>query len=158
MRMRDILTIIETKQKTFFHGSKKRLVPGTKLRPGVSHSEQEEKAVEEILEHFRPEICLPRAQSVFLVEYPDADLIERVGGYATFIYEVLPLRPFEKNDVHWWAEILLSGAYDYADGDTSILADATVKKIANAYWAGTASDHPAWEIRSSGAQVLREIS
>ena len=104
------------------------------------------------MEAFRPAHCLPRAQSVFLVDDPDTDNIEKAGGYADYVFRVEPVGEVERNDVGWWAEIYGGGAFEYADGDTGVLED--LKPAADAYWAGAASRSPRWEFRAREAVVL----
>ena len=138
-----------------YHGSKKQFPIGfiLKPQPGFNY-EPEEKAVERILEYFRPPSKLNRKQSVYLVEKPDHNLIERVGGDADYIYEV-SVNSFEKNDVHWWAEILDNGAIDFMDGNKDALK--WCKDMALSYWNGSPSSKPSWEFRSPFAKIIRNI-
>jgi len=145
-----------------YHGSRERFPIGFVLKPHLPKLEPEEAAVEKVLEHVRAHdrrfVCsLPRSKSVYLVDTPDVDLIERAGGRATHVYEV-DATCVEKNDAHWWAEILSNGAYDYTAGAATFqqLLGWT-HKYGLSYWLGRASDRPLWEYRARSAHVVAVV-
>lgn len=159
MRMREIIDLVESEATALFHGSRAVLKVGDRLVAKRPRLDPEERAVEAVLEHFRPDGCLPRHASIFLVDRPDGDLIERVGGYADHIYQVEPQGPVERNDVRWWAVILNEGALDVAHGSKAERAEALAacRPLAEAYWRGEASDNPAWEYRAAGGRIVRIV-
>lgn len=148
--MRELMNIVEHEGREYFHGSRRNFEIGHVLAAHRPRLEPEEKAVELILERFRPEDCLPRNKCIFMVAQPDPDLIERAGGYAQYIYQVEPQGRVERNDVHWWAKILNEGAIDVFKGTPEEKAEALVacQPMAEAYWLGDASERPLWEYRS----------
>lgn len=149
------MRIFEIVSQTFYHGSKQKFPIGFVLKPMRQKLEPEEIAVEKILEYFRPANKLPRLKSVYVVNQPNTDVIERAGGSAKYIYEVAVMS-VEKNDVHWWAEILNNGAIDFMEGNMEALE--WCKPLAEAYWAGKPSDRPLWEYRSPIATIVRSMS
>src|SRR5574343_1089744 len=136
--MRELMNLVENEQRRYFHGSRKKINIGDVLSANRPRLEPEEKSVEMILERYRPAHCLPRHQSIFMVDTPDSDLIERAGGYSNHIYEIRPQGKVERNDVHWWAMILNEGAIDVFYGNEDEKNDAlnACRPFAESYWKG----------------------
>lgn len=154
--MRKLLNIVESKELKFFHGSRNPLKTGVVLLPQNNLFDNEEILVEYVLEKFRPKESLPRHESVYMVDKPDADLIDKVGGYSAYIYEVEPAGKVEKNDVSWWNKI-----YQHSLGEDYIshsYISPILSTMARNYWAGVASDKPSWEYRSKSAIIKNKIN
>jgi hypothetical protein len=149
------MLIEEINPRILYHGSKILISVGTILSPRRSKKLPEEIAVESILEHFRPKHMLPRSKCVYMVDEPNEDLLDRVGGYHTYIYQTLPIGEVEKNDVAWWGYILTNGALDYQLGDTEVLRE--LQEPALNYWNSISSQRPTWEYRSPTAKVIKRI-
>lgn len=155
LNIRNYINLIEsTTNSVLFHGSRTDIEIGTVLtgRP-IKHTDRESKLVEAVLEHYRPKNCLPRNQSVFMVDTPDIDVIEKVGGYADYIFSVQPLGNVEKNDVFWWAQI-----YSLAEDSKSL--DELKNRAAtdaNNYWSGEPSRRTRWEYRTDKAKVMQMV-
>lgn len=152
MKLYEIFYVLENEQvHKLYHGSRRKFPVGFVLKPNRSRGDPEERAVEKILEYYRPKNKLSRQQSVYFVDTPDPDSIERAGGYSDYIYEV-SADYVEKNDVSWWAEILNGGAYDFLDGNKEALL--WCKEAAEAYWAGKPSVKPHWEYRAPEGKII----
>jgi hypothetical protein len=146
----------------YLHGTKQMFPVGHVLTGGhglllgkYPDLDEQENAVELVLEKFRPPHCLSRAVSFYMAE--SLNDIECAGGYTDHVYLMQPIGTVHQNDVSWWAELLNNGALDYVlEGDTSVLP--TCERIAKLYWAGAASNKPLWEYRCTSATVLANKS
>lgn len=85
----------------------------------------------------------------------DIDSIERVGGYADYVYEVNPLTVVFKYDVTWWG-MIFDHVYDYIDATDEererIVGE--VRPFIESYWRGSASTNPVWEYLAERVQVV----
>lgn len=156
MSLRHYINIVESSYRKLYHGSRGEIPIGELLSSdSIEHDDEESQAVEEILEYFRPEGVLPRAGCVFMVDKNDIDYIEKIGGYADYIYEVEPQGQVFKYDVSWWADIY-SYAFDWVDGSEEeheeILREC--KSLADNYWGGKQSSNPKWEYITNTAVVV----
>lgn len=138
----------------FYIGSKTKLPIGQVLngRP-PQHVDPEEHWVEDVLEMYRPSACLSRNKSVYMVNSPDAELIDQVGGYSNFIYEVMPSDPVERNDVQIWGEIY-SWAFEANPQDD---IPKEVVELAKIYWAGDSLGEPKWELRCPSIKIIKKV-
>jgi hypothetical protein len=143
----------------YFHGTKYRITLGEKLVPGLLRRyDDEEAAVERVLEFFRPADALPRSESVFMIDGTDHHLLHRIGGYVDYIYEVEPIGDVYHHDVAWYGMLCLYGApfYNPDQSDAAeILQDC--KAFAESYWKGEMSSNPAVEYRAASA-LVRSLS
>jgi hypothetical protein len=140
--------------KHYYHGSKKLFSVGLTLTPmkdGYAESDDEDTTmVENILNKYKPSLALSRQDSIFMVDTPDPDLIEKMGGYADHIYEVIPAGTVYKNDLRWYGE--LSSIIWKED-------DMEAKKLALGYWSGKSFDgNPHFEYRAKSATINKEVS
>ena len=151
MDLRHYINLVETANFSFFHGSKRDIQLGTIIKgKRIQHYDSESKMVEKVLEHFKPLDCLSRNASVFMVDAPNIDLIEKAGGYADYIYSVEPLGKIEKNDVSWWGDIY-SLSLHYSSIEELIPES---KEIAINYWKGVSSKKPLWEYRTPAFKIV----
>lgn len=145
-------------QRGYYHGTRYPLPLGAILRPGgkAKVGDDESRAVEDILERFRPANETARHLCVFMSDSPDPEHIEKAGGYGDHVYSVEPLGQVWRNDVGWWAQILNDGAIDWMlDKDPAALE--ACRPMAEAYWAGKASARPHWEYRTKRAKIVARV-
>lgn len=159
--MRRIMELVEGTQ-SFYWGSKTEFKIGTTLKGRMpKHHDSASKWVEQMFERFRPGDALSRTKSVYMVDVPSDDLIEKAGGYANHIYEVSPVGDVSKNDVTWWAEVL-SLYYDskkVAKGNDYITwCIKNIKPLVEAYYSGQFSNRPTWEYRAEACKIARKAS
>lgn len=148
----------EIARTRYFHGSQKNFDIGTILTPqkdgyvlgsDISDGDIEKDAhlsLERAIEQYRPTNAVPRAKAVFMVTHPDD--IDYAGGYTDNIYEVVPLGPVSKANLHWYSEL---NAYLF---DSENIDPDHVKKLALQYWNATPSKHALYEYMTPAARVI----
>jgi hypothetical protein len=139
----------------YYHGSKTKFSVGDILTPqsegyvmgsGLDHSELEaHMRLEQAMEDYRPASAVPRQKAVFMVTDPED--IDYAGGYTDFIYEVVPLGPVTKANLHWYSA-LNNYVFD-EDVDPEV-----VKKLASQYWNATPSKHSLFEYLTPAARII----
>ena len=90
----------------FFHGSKNNLEIGETLisQEDTGYTSYEECiSIENAFEYFRPEDKISRKTAIYLVD--DPNIIEKVGGYDDYIYEIDPIGNIQKSDLYWYNEV-----------------------------------------------------
>jgi hypothetical protein len=134
----------------YFHGSYDEFEKGKEL------SGRGEEYVEDwihtdfyqILERYRPAVCLAHQKAVFMVSDPDD--IDLVGGATDWCSEVVPENPVSRHDVNWSTEIscLLSDGHNQ---ESKPVMDAALH-----YWNGVAHKSGAvWEYIAPACTVVR---
>lgn len=136
------------------HGSRKKFPVGFILLPQTDGyvNLPETKEHEDIFEKYRPEGCLSRSQSVFMLSSTNIDHIDDAGGYNDYIYEVKHRGKIERNDLAWYSEI--SGLVDLDINDPELVS------IVNNYWNGVRfrnKQNSLWEYRSPSATIIKLI-
>lgn len=143
------------KPKPFLiHGSKKKFPVGFVLLPQLDGyvNLPETKEHEDIFEKYRPEGCLSRLQSVFMLASTNIDNIENAGGYDDYIYEVKHQGKIERNDLAWYSEIS-----NIIEPDIN---DPELVSIVDNYWNGIRfpnKQNSLWEYRSPSATIVKLI-
>lgn len=146
----------------YFWGSRTPFNIGTVLKARMpKHHDRASARVDQLLTMFKaPSIEVGRA-CVYLVDAPDADLIERAGGYSNYIYEVVPHGPVYRRDVGWWSRILMEVEAGHPplsrSAEYQAWADSEVRPLATAYWDGTASERPIWEFCTASVTIAAQI-
>jgi hypothetical protein len=131
----------------YFHGSFDKLEIGLNLRPQDGTGSTVE-TLDRLFEECRPTRCIPRTEAVYLVR--DPDLIDAVGGFTEFVYEVRPEGTPEGSDLAWLTEAQL--ALEEGDADRA-------RNCASNYWAGIPFEHAdrsVFEYRVRSATIVRE--
>lgn len=158
--MREFMRIVEgVSPKVFYHGSHKKFRPGTILRPlktGYVHGtgfDKNEKPthlrIEQFLESRRPENCVSRSQAVFVVD--NLDDVYNAGGNDDYRYEVEPIGPVTRCNLHWYSEL----GNGFSEMDNQM-----IEMLAYAYWHATPSNKPSqdlYEYLVGSAKIIREI-
>lgn len=151
---------ITESETALFWGSRSEFPLGeTIVGRKITHHDAESKWVEKVFEQYRNAQYLNRNLSVFLVDSPDPDLIEKAGGYADHIYQMVPQGKIERNDVQWWAQVY-SFALEFKHAEPGPERAAILKQIAplvENYFTGSASDQPIWEYRVRKAVIEKKI-
>jgi hypothetical protein len=139
MRLCESMTVL-------YHGSKRRFRVGTVLRAqryGYAHASGfpafEKRVItmcEDFLEKFRPADAIPRRSALFMVD--DPAIIDEVGGYEDYVYQVEPIGPVTRCNLYWYSN--LDGYCMNLDGrpDRADMYDVAI--IAKAYWAAAPND------------------
>ena len=152
--------ITETQSKPLFWGTRQEFPLGQVIiGRKINHDDRESKWVEKVFEQYRHAQFLNRNLSVYMVDQPDPDLIEKAGGYADHIYQMIPQGKVERNDVHWWSQVY-HFALDFQHTQPGPERAAILKQVEPLvlnYFAGTASDHPNWEYRVRKAVIEKKV-
>lgn len=132
--MRNFINLLESLEKTYYHGSYKTFPVGFQLTPqsdgyvmGSGMDEIERAAhhmCEALIEQYRPAGAPKRTASVYLVTDPDE--IDAAGGYSDNVYVVEPNGPVWKANLHWYSEL-----YNVCFDDEP---DEDAERLANNYW------------------------
>jgi hypothetical protein len=159
--MRRIIRLIESSEMAYFHGSRRNMAVGTVLKPqgagyvrgsGLDRGERvPHRRCEAILEKNRPHDAPQRSESVFLVTVPDADLIDKAGGYSDFIYRVNPVGSIWACNL-WWYGQLYSLCEDLQKGDMPVAADMAAK-----YWSASYGDRDSIEYLVREAVIVERL-
>lgn len=138
----------------FYHGSKNNLEINTILisQENKGYTSYEEcLSIENAFEHFRPKNKISRKIAIYLVDNPE--IIEKVGGYDDYIYEIDPMGDVQKSDLYWYNEV----AKEMGDFfDIEELTDKAKKCIEN-YWNSVESPDKNIEYRVESAIVRKEF-
>jgi hypothetical protein len=108
--------------------------------------------VELILARQKPEMCLPRGESINMREDRDF-LLMGIEGDSGYVHELEPLCPVETRDVAWIGalqERYPSGTRPPRDNCPGLSDD----QIASRYWSGSLSDKPSLEFATKKAKVI----
>lgn len=138
-----------------YHLTNHPLTPGTRLQPQASGNSHrpENRALETVLERYRPQACLARRASVFLTQtsQPARDL-GASGDRLIALCEVVDLAASQRSDMNWLRE-LDQGFEDPADLD---LDEHRLAYLARGYWSGVPRPgmRPNYEYRATSAIVL----
>ena len=156
MRYRDITEakrlpqhgLFETDQvvPTLYHGSRRRFRVGTILRAqryGYAHGsgypafeKRVRKMCEDFLEEFRPANAIPRRSALFMVD--DPSIIDAVGGYEDYVYEVQPIGPVTRCNLYWYSD--LEGYCMGLEGRPEHAHMGQVMDMAKGYWRASTND------------------
>lgn len=135
----------------FFHGSMNQLAIGLFLCPQSDGYVQttESQDLEELMESCRPDELVSRQDAVYFTS--DIELIEPLGGYSDYIYEVEPIGKYSKHDLAW-----------YSEADRCLMNDDKLGAMAAAksYWSGEPYfdlSNSAYEYLCSEAEVLDDV-
>jgi hypothetical protein len=139
----------------YFHFSAQQLDVGFTLKPtGKSHLGNE---VEAILNQYKPNDALSRAKAVFL------RCDQEFGRTGTtfdsgYILRVEPLGDVTRHDEVWLG--LLKNRYHHNRRfrGAATQSPLTDEQICSNYWLGVASSNPYWEILTSQARVVEQIT
>lgn len=156
------IALVENENTTkYYHGSKSPYKIGTTLhgRP-IQHSDEESQWTETILEHTKPHTQLSRNKAVFMVNEPNIDTIEKVGGYPNYIYELTPLNNISQHDTHWWTEIYQYAISYNSTTNTELKLQMTndINQLAHNYWYSIPSHNPTWEYLTASATISNLIN
>ncbi len=135
----------------FYHGSMNELAIGLYLRPQKEGYVQttEDQELEALMESCRPADKVSRNDAVYFTR--DIELIEPLGGYSDYIYEVEPVGEYSKHDLAW-----------YSEAQTCLMNNDELGAISAArrYWSGEVYfnlSHSAYEYLSEEAEILDEV-
>lgn len=141
----------------YFHYTAQEFSPGDRLEPQEDGYTQweESRALEAVLERYRPADKLPRSQSVFLFKGPVTNSESYGADCTTYLCAVAsPNNPEdERSDLSWLKEL------DQGFDDVTILeedfTEAELRFFAEGYWSGTARPDavPVYEYRVPYADV-----
>ncbi len=139
----------------FFHGSKNNLEIGETLISQVDTgytSYEECISIENAFEYFRPEDKISRKTAIYLVDNPN--IIEKVGGYDDYIYEIDPIGNIQKSDLYWYNEVAKEM------GDFFEIEELTekAKKYIENYWNSVESLEKNIEYRVESAVIKNEFN
>ncbi len=138
----------------FYHGSKNNLEIGDVLisQEDEGYTSYEECiSIENAFEYFRPQNKISRKTAIYLVDNPE--IIEKLGGYDDFIYEIEPIGNAEKSDLYWYNAV----AKEMGDFfEINELTDKAKKYIKN-YWNSVESLEKNIEYRVENAVVTKEF-
>lgn len=146
--MRNLINIVESNSKVFYHGSYTKLPLGTILTPRDTY-EDDWKHTDFYgpLEMYRPADKLSHKQSVFMCDNPDD--VDLAGGATDWLFTVVPLGPVQRHDLNWSSEIssLVSLGVPLDSNE--------IKDAAAAYWSGEESPNEViWEYLTTSAKII----
>ena len=156
---------MKTNDITLYHGSRKALPIGTIL---ISQSggytagddafldPDEAKSIaltEKILESRRPAAAPNRMTAVYLSESSDPDQIEKSGGYANYVYEVVPVNKPHRCNLYWYSEI-----YALTFDKLTHKDRADAEEYARNYWNATPGQRDNYEYLTDQAKIVRKVS
>jgi len=132
----------------YYHGSRKPLDAGLRLRPGRGTGETHPE-LDALLDAWRPEGTIPRGEAVYLVADPDD--VDAAGGHTDHLYEVEPEGAAERSDLAWYSQ----AQTHLCDGNLEAAA-----ACARAYWSGEPfpdRGSSLFEYRARAAVVVRDL-
>lgn len=135
----------------FYHGSINEMAIGVFLRaqPNGYVQTTEDQELEALMESCRPEDKISRNDAVYFTN--DIELIEPLGGYSDFIYEVEPIGDYSRHDLAWYSE-----AQTRLDNGDMKGAEEAARK----YWSGEQFHNlsrSAYEYLCGEAEILEEV-
>ena len=147
--MRTWIDLVESAEKTFFHGSDKHWEPGSILsgRGEAYEKDWSHQDFYRVLEKYRPSDMLSHRDSVFM--WVDDNDLDMYGG-GEWVLELEPLGTVERHDMNWSGAII--EAIDNGEDEE------TIAQLAENYWDGIPTDDPLWEYLTPKARVIRSES
>lgn len=145
--IREMMLMIETHQRQYFHGSANELPVGTILHPRGDDYEAEWKGASfyDALERYRPEHMLAHKDAVFMVD--NEDDIDLAGGATDWMFRVEPMGVIERHDLNWSSEVSVLVSENASEEE--------IAEAAHNYWQGV--PHPnesVWEYLTPAAKII----